>query len=110
MVAGTVRIMDQNLACDWQMLTVSMVDTTIWVAELLEGLSAAAVHRLNAHITVQGLISQGDPAVLAALSAYLPPAERMMHLSYAGLCAKHTAISWRHASSCWKGAGCSLSC
>ncbi len=106
MVAGTVRIMDQNLACDWQMLTVSMVDTTIWVAELLEGLSAAAVHRLNAHITVQGLISQGD----AALSAYLPPAERMMHLSYAGLCAKHTAISWRHASSCWKGAGCSLSC
>ncbi len=52
MMADTVPMTDQDLACDWQMLTVSMVDTTIWVAELLEGLSAAAVHRLNSQITV----------------------------------------------------------
>ncbi len=44
MMAGTVRIMHQIMARDWQMLTVSMVDTTIWVAQLLEGSFAAAVH------------------------------------------------------------------
>ena len=86
MMAGTVRIMHQNVAHDWQMLTVSIVDTTIWVAQVLEGRFAAAVHRLNTDITVQGLCGCGGSAVLAALSAYLPPAEHMMHLSNAGLC------------------------
>ena len=100
MMAGTVRIMHQIMARDWQMLTVSLVDTTIWVAQLLEGSSAAAVHWLNAHITVQGLFCKGDLAVLAALSAYLPPAEHMMYLSNAGLCAKQTAISCRHVTTC----------
>ena len=103
MMAGAVHIMHQNVAHDWQMLTVSIIDTTIWVAQLLEGSLAAAVHWLKATITVQGLVGCRGSAVLAALSAYLPPAEHMMHLSNAALCAKQTAISCRHVTTWEKG-------
>ena len=77
-----------------------MFDITIWVAQLLEGSFAAAVHWLNADITVQGLVSQWNPAVLAALCAYLPPAECIMLLLHAGLCAKRTITCSKHATSC----------
>ena len=100
MMTGTVRIMHQIMARDWQMLTVSIVDNPIWVAQVLGGILAAAVHWLKATIAVQGLISCWGSAVLAALSAHLPPAERMMHLSNAGLCARRTAISCRHVTIC----------
>jgi len=92
--------MHQIMARDWQILTVSIVDTPIWVAQLLGGGFAAVVHWLKATITVQRLLGYGASAVLAARSAHLPPAERMMHLSYAGLCARRTAISCRHVTAC----------
>ncbi len=93
MTTGTVRIMHQIMACDWQILTVSIIDTTIWVTQLLGGSLAAAVHWLKATITIQGLISCWGSAVLTALSAHLPPAESMVHLSYAGLCARLIVVS-----------------
>ncbi len=93
MMTGIVRIMHQIMAHDWQILTVSIVDTTIWVTQLLEVSLAAAVHWLKASIAVQGLISCWGSAVLTALSAHLPPAESMVHLSYAGLCARLTVVS-----------------
>ncbi len=93
MMTGTICIMHQIMARDGQILTVSIIDTTIWVTQLLGGSLAAAVHWLKASITIQGLISCGGFAVLTALSAHLPPAESMVHLSFAGLCARLTVVS-----------------
>ncbi len=94
MTAGTVRIMHQIMACDWQMLTVSIVDTPIWVAQLLGGGFAAAVNWLKATIAVQGLISCWGSAVLTALSAHLPPAES----SHMQVCVQDSLWSARNAS------------
>ena len=58
------------------MLTVTMADATVKVAQGLIRLSAVLVHRLNTYGAQQRLSCVGLLAQLVALRAYLPAAEQ----------------------------------